>query len=431
MNNALPIQIPARRLKANGSFDAESLHGAAFLRQQESFSDGCQRRTAVELFAGIGLVHEAIHPLGWKVILANDNDPKKASAYRANFPDVEFNVADVRQLDLRELPAVQLITASFPCIDLSQAGNREGLNGEHSSLVRTFLDKVSELESVGKKPEFLLIENVPNLLSIHEGAALDEILHTLAGLKYGFDLVQVDAKHFTPQSRNRVFVIAVDLARHELNQRPLPSDNLHRHKVRDAYLRHPKLPWFFFDFPALPVRELSLRDVLEDVSAGDSSWWDKEQMDYFWSLLEADHKVRLKSVLAAGSNHVFTAVRRLRRRRKREQIFNIRFDGLASCLRTPRGGSSTQYVIVTEDVKIRGRRLTGLEAARLQGVCLSDYSPDYKLVGSETDIRFAFGDAVCVPALKWVVEHSIEQLLPTQSVRIVKPTSLQKHLVFD
>ena len=72
-------------------------------------------------------------------------------------------------------------------------------------------------------------------------------------------------------------------------------------------------------------------------------------------------------------------------------------------------------------------RLFVLDAA----IYLPDYSPDYKLVGSETDIRFAFGDAVCVPALKWVVEHSIEQLLPTQGVRNGKSSSLQKHLVFD
>jgi DNA (cytosine-5)-methyltransferase 1 len=425
LNNALQIQIPTRTAKLRASFDAQLLH------QRESFSEEGEKKTAVELFAGIGLVHEAIYPLGWKVVLANDNDPKKSNAYQANYPDVPFNLEDVRRLDLRELPAVQLITASFPCVDLSQAGNREGLNGEHSSLVRTFLDKVGELVSVRKKPEFLLVENVPNLLSIHEGAALDEILHTLAGLKYGFDLVQVDAKHFTPQSRNRVFIIAVDLARHELNQRAFPSDNLHRHKVRDAYLRHPKLPWFFFDFPPMPARQLSLRDILEDVPAKDSSWWDEKQMEYFWTLLEHDHKIRLKSVLATGTNHVFTAVRRLRRRRKREQIFNIRFDGLASCLRTPRGGSSTQYVILTANGKIQGRRLTGLEAARLQGVCLPDYSPDYKLVGSETDVRFAFGDAVCVPALKWVVEHSIEELIPTLGVRNGKATSLQKNLVFD
>ena len=53
-----------------------------------------------------------------------------------------------------------------------------------------------------------------------------------------------------------------------------------------------------------------------------------------------------------------------------------------------------------------------LEAARLQGVCLPESAPNFQLIGSETDVRFAFGDAVCVPAVRWVVEHSIEQLIP-------------------
>lgn len=369
-------------------------------------------KTFIELFAGIGLIHEALRPLGWEAALANDNDPKKIRAYKANYPEVPFSDRDVRVLDLCEYPAARLVTASFPCIDLSQAGNRQGLNGEHSSLVRTFLEKVSQLAKCGKKPEFLLVENVPNLLSIHDGAALEEILRTMAELNYGFDVVQVDAKHFTPQSRNRVFIVAVDLKRHLLRRRPFPNDHLRRHKLAEAYRRNPQLPWFFFDFPHLPSRELSLRDIMERVPENSLAWWDKEQADYFWSLVEHDHKLKLEALLEGGRSHVFTAVRRLRRRRKREQIFNVRFDGLASCLRTPGGGSSTQYVVVIKDGLLRGRRLTALEAARLQGVCLPEYSPDFTLTGSETDVRFAFGDAVCVPAVRWVVEHSIEQLIP-------------------
>ena len=369
-------------------------------------------KTFIELFAGIGLVHEALEPLGWQAILANDNDSRKARSYRVNFPDVPFDDRDVRLLDLCAHPAPRLVTASFPCIDLSQAGNRQGLNGAHSSLVRIFLDKIALLTAGGKKAEFLLIENVPNLLSIHDGAALEEILRTLAELRYGFDVVQVDAKHFTPQSRNRVFIVAVDLERHSVPRRAFPNDHLRRHKLAEMYRRHPGLPWFFFDFPNLPTRGISLRDVLEQVPDESSVWWDKEQTDYFWSLVEHDHKTRLESLLKGGKNHVFTAVRRLRRRRKREQIFNIRFDSLASCLRTPRGGSSTQFVIVIERGALRGRRLTVLEAARLQGVCLPESAPNFQLIGSETDVRFAFGDAVCVPAVRWVVEHSIEQLIP-------------------
>ena len=386
-------------------------------------------KSFVELFAGIGLIHEALQPLGWNAVVANDNDPKKTRAYKANFPDVPFNVCDVRVLDLCDYPAPRLVTASFPCIDLSQAGNRQGLNGEHSSLVRTFLEKVALLTAAGKKPEFLLIENVPNLLSIHNGAALEEILGILTELGYGFDVVQVDAKHFTPQSRNRVFIIAVDLEHHPLKHQVFPDDHLHRHKLAETYRKNPKLPWFFFDFPHLPVRQISLRDVIEQIPASSSTWWNKKEADYFWSLVEHDHKKRLEALLQNGGNHVFTAVRRLRRRRKREQIFNIRFDGLASCLRTPRGGSSTQYVVVIENGLLRGRRLTALESARLQGVCLPDCAPNFQLVGSETDIRFAFGDAVCVPAVRWVVEHSIEQLISNDApIRYAR--DFQKQLAF-
>ncbi len=378
-------------------------------------SSALRGKTFIELFAGIGLVHEALSPLGWQAVLANDNDPRKVRAYKANFPDVPFDERDVRLLDLLDYPTPRLVTASFPCIDLSQAGNRQGLNGEHSSLVRIFLDKVAALADGGRKPEFLLVENVPNLLSIHNGSALEEILKTMAGLGYGFDVLQIDAKHFTPQSRNRVFIVAVDLERHSLPRRAFPNDHLRRHKLAEAYRKNPGLPWFFFDFPPLPSREISLRDIMERVPEDNTVWWDKEQTDYFWSLVEHDHKIRLESLLGGGRRHVFTAVRRLRRRRKREQIFNVRFDGLASCLRTPRGGSSTQYVITIEDGVLRGRRLTALESARLQGVCLPESAPNFQLIGTETDIRFAFGDAVCVPAIRWVVEHSIEQLIPNRT----------------
>ena len=386
-------------------------------------------RTFIELFAGIGLVHEALGPLGWQAILANDNDPRKVRAYRANFPKVPFDDRDVKLLDLCGYVAPRLVTASFPCIDLSQAGNRQGLNGDHSSLVRTFLEQVALLSEGGKKPEFLLLENVPNLLSIHNGAALDEILRTLADLRYGFDVLQVDAKDFTPQSRNRVFIVAVDLARHALPNRAFPNDHLRRHKLAEAYRKKPDFPWFFFDFPHLPTRTISLRDVIEHVPEESDVWWDKEKTDYFWSLVEHDHKTRLESLLKSGKSHLFTAVRRLRRRRKREQIFNIRFDSLASCLRTPLGGSSTQYVIIIEKGTLRGRRLTALEAARLQGVCLPGNSPEFQLVGSETDIRFAFGDAVCVPVVRWVVEHSIEQLIPETAGRRIAQ-GVQEQLAF-
>ena len=93
-----------------------------------------------EFFAGISLVREAMEPLGWRCVFANDIAPGKAEMYRTRFGFRHFVVDEVNNLTVDQLPAdIDLVTASFPCIDLSLAGNRAGLVGEHSGTVWPFL----------------------------------------------------------------------------------------------------------------------------------------------------------------------------------------------------------------------------------------------------------------------------------------------------
>src|SRR3990170_3204623 len=87
---------------------------------------------AIELFAGIGLMRVGLERAGWEVVFANDIEPFKAAMYRTNFGDRDLTVGDVRGLRGADLPDADLLTASFPCTDLSLAGNRAGLGGEHS-----------------------------------------------------------------------------------------------------------------------------------------------------------------------------------------------------------------------------------------------------------------------------------------------------------
>ncbi|RYE70454.1 MAG: DNA (cytosine-5-)-methyltransferase [Rhizobiaceae bacterium] len=382
------------------------------------------RKTFIEFFAGVGLIHEALAQLGWKAVLANDNDQKKVRAYKANYPDVAFSDQSIHDLCVRGLPKVDLATASFPCIDLSQAGYREGIHGQHSGLVWTFLEKIREMKDDGNAPRFLLLENVPNLLSIDDGKAVDFLLSRVAELGYAVDIVQVDAIHFTPQSRNRVFLVAVLEEHAALNPTPDGDHHIRRYRVKQAIERNSSLPWHFFDFPPLPKRELLLADIIQPLPEKDPRWWDEAQTAYFWNLVETEHRQKLKALLEAGGTHYFTAVRRLRRRRVREQIFNVRFDGVASCLRTPKGGSSTQYVVEISNGALRGRRLTGIEAARLQGVGLQTSAPEFAIPDNETEARYAFGDAVCVPAVRWVVQHSIESFISGSQRR-------QQYWLFD
>ncbi len=354
-------------------------------------------RTAFEFFAGIGLIHEFIKHFGWNVTAANDNNAKKIAAYKLNYPDTAVFDTDVDALDVSGVAPVRLATASFPCIDLSQAGGRIGINGDKSSVVWAFLDRIADFQRQGNPPEFLFLENVPGLLSLHEGQSIDLLLHRIAEMGYCFDLVQVDACHFTPQTRNRVFIIAVHGQNRFARPAHVPNVPIRRYKVRETYQRNKDLPWFFFDFPSLPQPCYKLADVLEKLPTEDCRWWNEAQMAYFWSHLERHHRPQLCNLTGSGVQKFLTATRRGRRRGLREQIINIRFDGAASCLRTPKGGSSAQFIVHISDETVRVRKLLGVEAARLQGVCLPDFSPDFQLPQTETDALYGLGDAVLRP----------------------------------
>lgn len=365
-----------------------------------------ETHTFVEFFAGIGLIHAAIAPLGWHCLLANDNAIDKVKIYQANHPETAVSDLDIRRLSVEDIPTSELATASFPCIDLSQAGGRTGINGDHSGIVWSFLDHIAKLVKDGRAPRFLFLENVAFLLTLHGGASIDLLLNEIAGLGYAIDLVQVDARHFTPQTRNRVFIMAVrdwdcddGLA--------MPDTHIRRYKVREAWERNRSLPWIFFDFPSLPDRRISLNTVLEDLPEDDPRWWNNERMEYFWSHLEHDHRPKLEAMVASKADIQMTAMRRGRRRRLREQIFNLRFDGLASCLRTAGGGSSIQFVVRVRNGQVQVRKILGVESARLQGVALPDSIPDFVIPAAETTALNAFGDAVCVPAVRWVFQNSI------------------------
>ena len=93
-----------------------------------------------------------------------------------------------------------------------------------------------------------------------------------------------------------------------------------------------------------------------------------------------------------------------KRTRQGKQTLELRFDGVAGCLRTPEGGSSRQYVVIVEDGKPRARLLSLREVAALMGA-----REDYKIPGSYNDGYRAMGDAVAVPVTRFL---AAELLLP-------------------
>lgn len=359
-----------------------------------------ERPAFAEFFAGIGLVRLALESLGWRCAVANEIDPKKTAIYAQNFPSGDLIEGDIRALGPGEVAdARDLWWASFPCIDLSLAGNRRGLAGEHSGTYWPFVDLLKATAESGVAPARVVIENVTGFLSSAGGADLEQALTALADRGYCYDLVMLDARWFAPQSRPRLFILAErrDGAKSRLlPYRPLEFDTpLRPLAVRRFVAAHADLAWACFAAPPLPESRPQLCDVVEHAGS-DLRWWSTEATTKLIDAMSPVNRARLNAMLASPRAEYGTVYRRVR---AGSTMAELRWDGLAGCLRTPRGGSSKQFLLETAADRVRVRNLTIRECARLQGV------PDsFRLDVRENQAWFGLGDAVCVPAVRWLVE---------------------------
>ncbi|MGW4902824.1 DNA cytosine methyltransferase [Streptomyces albidoflavus] len=153
------------------------------------------------LFAGIGGLELGLHRAGFKTELLCEWAPPAKAVLLDQFPGVEFH-DDVQ--DLPALPDVDVVTAGFPCTDLSQAGRTAGIHGEQSGLVKHLFKLLADCS-----PKWVVIENVRNMLSLDRGQAMEYLVAEFERLGYRWAYRLVDSR-FTgvPQRRQRVIVVA-------------------------------------------------------------------------------------------------------------------------------------------------------------------------------------------------------------------------------
>ena len=158
------------------------------------------------LFGGVGGFELGLAEAGHHATAFCEIDPEAAAVLTARFPDAVLT-RDIRRTDeVREgiSPSSDLLTAGFPCTDLSQAGRVQGFAGGRSSLVRDALRLLEE-----RPFAHVLLENVPNWRLLHRGAYLREVVETLERLGYRWAYRTVDALAFgAPQRRLRIFLYA-------------------------------------------------------------------------------------------------------------------------------------------------------------------------------------------------------------------------------
>ena len=164
--------------------------------------------TAVSLFAGVGGFDLAMQRNGIDVVATVEIDKAARGVLQYQFPNAQhFNdVTEVTGEQLRDagfVPERGIITGGFPCQDLSVAGKRAGLAGGRSGLFWEIVRLADELQ-----PKYLVLENVPGLLSSNAGRDFGTVLGALVDLGYGVAYSILDAQHFgVPQRRRRVFIV--------------------------------------------------------------------------------------------------------------------------------------------------------------------------------------------------------------------------------
>jgi len=351
----------------------------------------------------------------WSCTFANDFDAMKVATYAANWGSEDINSSDIAELKAEDIAGMaDLCWASFPCQDLSLAGNYLGMGESGSSLLTRsgtfwpFWKLIQSLREEKRQPNMLVLENVYGMLTSRNGKDFFAVCNALESAEYLFGAMVLDAKHFVPQSRQRVFFLAVKqgsvLPSHLTSDQP--DDVLHPDALKRAQSQLKgkiKKNWLWWKIPIPRARSTVLADFIEEHPLS-CDWHSVEETAKILNMMSEVNVEKVRQAQSCGKKKVGTLYKRTRSTSdgKKVQRAEVRFDDIAGCLRTPGGGSSRQTIMVVEGQSVKTRLLSTREAARLMGL-----SELYKLPERYNDAYKIAGDGVCVP----VVKHIKDSLL--------------------
>jgi len=347
------------------------------------------RPAFLEFFAGSGLVSHALSPY-FKMVWANDICPKKAAVFWANHEGAPFDLGSVTEVRGKRLPPALLSWGSFPCQDLSLAGSGGGIRARRSGLVWEWLRVMDEMPT---RPPILAAENVVGLISTNNGSHYRELHEALTERGYRVGAMQLDAVHWLPQSRPRVFVIAVG-AHVALPRKLAASGPTWAHSSAIREIAKNLEGWIWWHLPMPEKHNLTLSEVVDFSLPCHDEATSRKNL----ALIPPAHMRRLET----SELRVVPGYKRIR---KGKQVLELRFDDIAGCLRTPAGGSSRQYLVIKQGQEWKTRILSPREAARLMG------APEtFKLPGTFNDGYKAMGDAVAAPVAAYLAQHLLSPL---------------------
>jgi len=263
-----------------------------------------------------------------------------------------------------------------------------------------------------RAPKIIVLENVCGTLTSHGGKDFTTICGALQQSSYKFGALVIDAELFVPQSRPRLFIVAVreDVAISDELMSPKAHDPWHTRGLQNAHMRLPpkaKAAWIWWTLAKPAKRNTKFADLIEENPA-DVDWHTREQTAQLLRMMSDINRAKVNAAKKSSKRMVGGIYKRTRRDefKRKVQRAEIRFDDIAGCLRTPAGGSSRQLILVVQGNKVRSRLISTRETARLMGL-----PDDYKLPDNYNEAYHLTGDGVVVPVVRHLAQHIVEQIL--------------------
>lgn len=346
----------------------------------------------------------------WDCTFANDSSALKVRVYEENFGKDTITHGKVEDLTSTALPCSSLLWASFPCQDLSLAGPRGGIHELRSGAFWSFWNVVRPEKSLAAAAPIIVLENVVGLLSSGDCKDFAQVIRRLRLDGYEAGALIVDAALFLPHSRKRLFIIAVK--RQFLAELPgtssSPSSSWHPSVLTKAVASlHPedRAAWLWWN-PSLPSEPVPTLASLLDTGK-ELKWDSAETTEKLLALMSPQQRTKLEDLIQKKENWVGSLVMRRRKLAAGEvvQRAEVRFDGLANCLRTAAGGASVQRIIFISKELLKTRKMTPSEAARLMGL-----PSTYSLPERSTEAYQVLGDGLVVPVVRFLNEQLLKSL---------------------
>lgn len=310
--------------------------------------------TCASFFAGVGGIDLGFKEQGFRTIYANEFDAKARETFSLNFPHVQLDGRDIREVSASEVPTVDVIVGGFPCQAFSIEGYRQGFRDEKGRGT-LFFELARIIEE--KQPQAIFLENVKNLVNHDKGNTFKVILTTLEELGYFVTYQVMNAVEYgnIPQGRERIYIVGF--------------------KDKGAF-EH-------FTFPQKLDLTTSVFDVIDFKNLVEEQYYYREDK-YYYPLLR-------DNIVSVGSIYEY----------RRGNTIRENKSGVVPTLLASMGtGGNNVPMILTEDGEIR--KLTPRECFNIQGFPSSYKFPE-KLANSH--LYKQAGNSVVVPVVSRIAKQ--------------------------